>query len=124
MAYDNFPTLSRSAHKQGFSQGIDCDEPTLEFKSDANIPYTRPKSMCEADLYEIVMYHVSEANKETFWTFAKDTVRFGAIPFNWTHPITEEVIVVKFKGVPTLELDDEKKWTISYVVREAFPTRS
>jgi len=125
MAYSNFPTLSRDASRQGFIEDVDTDEPTLEFKSDAGIVFTKPKSTVVAGVWEVTMEHVSTADMETFKTFERTTVRFGALPFNWTHPVSSTGYVVKFVKKSSIQSEgDPLRWTISYKVREAFPTSS
>ena len=63
----------------------------------------------------------SNANKLTLATFERETVKYGADTFTWTHPITEESHEVRFADIVKYDLANSiaNEWDIQVFIVQA-----
>jgi len=65
------------------------------FVPEKGAPITRPTYTGRLRVYEIG-FHFTAAQRLTFWTFWETTLGFGALSFDWTHPVDSGTETWKF----------------------------
>lgn len=89
-----FPTLTKIPDSKKFSEHQ--EDATIRQKMEGGYVYTRPKfTRAPRRTFRIGFTEIPQADKEVLDQFWRD-VRGGADIFKWTHPITAEVIRVRF----------------------------
>ena len=94
----DFPTLSRTIDNKDFGQKM--ADPARIDTSENGTDITRPKyTRTPPKMWTFALRDMTNADKLTLETFVED-VKGGSNAFNWTHPITAAVHVVRFTTLP------------------------
>ena len=92
MTMTDFPTLTRKVDVENFDETQ--EDPTMRSKTDGGYLFTRPRTTRRPrKSFTIGLIDMPDADKvalQTFW----DQVT-GSVAFNWTHPVSAEVFVVR-----------------------------
>ena len=90
----SFPSLSRAMSHRGFTFRKLID-PTVRAEFASGAIATRPRfEGTVPDLYSLVYHHISESDVTALKTF-QDTVKVGAVTFNWTNILTSTMWVMR-----------------------------
>lgn len=98
----DFPVLTMLPE---FPLKEDREDNVIRTPFDGGYQHTRQKYSRRRRKYTISYKNLPQTDKDTLVTFFDTTVSGGATSFNWTHPATSTVVVVRFSGPPIFSLD-------------------
>lgn len=79
---------------------------------------TRPKFTRNRKTYDVSWGHMTETEKATFQDFFENTLKNGALSFNWTHPSSGKQLTVIMTEPPSFSLSLLHYWKVSMKVQE------
>lgn len=98
-----FPTLSRGQDSAYFK--VTQADPSMRTPTEGGYVYTRPRFTRRPRRTFVTGFtNISEADRALLEQFWNDT-RGGSLAFDWTHPISGEVISVRFAHQKPLEFE-------------------
>lgn len=98
--------------------GEQPENAVLSSKMEDGTVKTRPKFTRNRATYTLQWPATTNEVRQAFDTFYKTTLKNGALSFNWTHPSTNESLVVRFTEPPTYSNVYTGYWTISAKLQE------
>lgn len=72
----------------------------LEFETQGNDTYSRPKQTARVDRFTAQFAALSKAQLEAFRTFHDSSLLLGSLTFAWVHPFREVIRRAKIVGEP------------------------
>lgn len=97
----SFPTLDAKPDQKHFSEKV--DNPAMSAKADGGYEFTRPRfTRRPRRVFTTGYTNISSADKlrlADFW----NQVKGGSDAFHWTHPASNEIILVRFGASKTLD---------------------
>jgi hypothetical protein len=111
----NFPTLSKTPV---FPLREGLRDMALRSPFEAGYVLARPRFTRIPRVWpEISYYGMTDSDQSTLFTFEQTTVK-QTDSFNWTHPETSVVYVVRFLGPVDYELVDDDNWRLRFGLEE------
>ncbi len=114
----DFPTLSTNPE---YPLKEDREDNVIRTSFEGGYQHTRQKYSRRRRKYQISYKHLPQADVDLITAFFDTTVSGGATLFNWTHPATSTVVVVRFSAPPVITLDyygDEYRYSTEINLEE------
>ena len=113
----NFPTLTRKP-QEGFEE--EYEDSVLRSDFEGGYEITRQKyTRMRKSFKNLKWVGLNATDKTAMDTFVTTTVKGGADSFNWTHPVTNTVHVVRFVKPPVFSPKfDGSIWEMTCELRE------
>jgi len=94
------------------------EDSTISSNFETGWEQTRPRFTRSRRTWQINYENLLYVDKKLLEDFVNDDVRQGADYFTWTHPVTSEVVTVRFKPAPTYNNTILTYWQVSFSLRE------
>ncbi len=91
---NTYPTTIALPDASGFQEALALD-PTLRSETESGRVITRNRFTKVPKIYKLVYVLLANTDKETLEVFETD-VGFGAEAFEWQHPLTSDIKIVRF----------------------------
>lgn len=98
--------------------GEELEDNVLRSTFEDGTVQTRQKFTRVRTTFTVSWGNLPDEHKQTLETFFKSTVKGGALPFNWTHPQSNTVKVVRFTEPPKFDLTVLHYWNVSISLQE------
>lgn len=116
---ESFPELSRGPMSIKQTRVKDI---TIRSEPEAGLIKTRPRDSSSPRRWELIYTNMPESDKEALEQF-EDTVCMGSYEFEWEHPITKVVHIVRFAEQILFESEsvdiDSDLFKIRFIVDES-----
>jgi len=114
----DFPTLSTNPI---YPLKEDREDNVIKTPFEGGYQHTRQKYSRRRRKFQISYQNLPQVDVDLLTTFFDTTLSGGATAFNWIHPATSTVVVVRFASPPSINLDyygDEYRYSTEISLEE------
>ena len=117
----DFPTLVEGQDSAQYE--VESEDPTIRTEMEGGYVLSRARhTRIPRKTYKTGFTHIGTADKALLDTFYDVTVKGGSSVFNWTDPVTLNVIIVRFVGKLTFKYvgaGTNKRWNVAITLEQA-----